>query len=663
MSNLKVDIASTLQASAPSDLRPEFPGEAELYLITDGLPVIIAYIDQNQHFLFSNKAHQEHWGKTHAQIIGQHVKNILGEDNFNRSLPYLERALAGEHTTFEMTVNYTSQGPRYAKTDYVPHIDKNRVIAGCFVLSQDLTDKKNAEEERLHLIERFRRLVETTKVIPWEADINSWMFTYVGPQAFEILGYQVEEWYKPNFWVDHIHPDDRNSAIKDCMENSQIKDKFEFEYRMIAANNSTVWFRDIVSVFSNSDGIQYLQGFLVDITESKKAELEKLELEKKLRHSQKMEALGTLAGGIAHDFNNILGGIIGYSELALSKLPDESSLHNYVSQVNRSAYRAKDLVGQILSFSQKSKLASRVINLQKVIEEVLAFAKSTLPTAVQIITHWPDQVATIRADSSQIHQVLLNICTNAAHAMQLKGGLLDVALDLIEVYEQDSNKYHNLRPGHYVRVTIRDTGHGMSDEVRKRIFEPYYTTKKMGQGSGLGLSVAHGIIASHGGTITVWSAPEKGSQFSIYLPRVFEAVSDSDKLIPLPAIGKGNILFIDDEPVLAQLGKDMLESLGYTVNSFTSSREALTFFQKYNCKIELIITDRTMPNISGENLISEFKKVNPLVPAIICSGYSANLDKEMLAQIGACALLSKPFSLAELSEATSQALKQKQITC
>lgn len=648
--------------------------EQQLRLITDSLPVLIAYVDSNENFQFSNKAHQQWWGLSKDQIVGRSMREVLGEEIYKATLTEIRGALSGEHLVFERTIHYRGGGTHYVEVTYLPHLDDRGGVKGFFVLVNDLTEKKAAEEERRRIDvdrekaeealrqseQRFRRLVEKTRVVPWEADIRTWNFTYIGPQAVELLGFPLAAWYENNFWVERVHPDDREGAIRFCRERNDIGDDYEIEYRLIGADGETVWVRDIVSISADSEGALTLQGFLIDITASKKAEHDKLALEEQLRQSQRLEALGTLAGGIAHDFNNILGGILGYTDLALGELSDRSSAGQYLKRVHTSAHRAKDLIKQILTFSQRNNAERKPVNLCVLMDEVLTLMQATIPSTIKIEKAFFTDSVRVLANPTQIHQVLLNICTNAEHAMRSSGGVLSVEVRLSRV-ERDSRKPRGeLKPGAYAVISIKDSGYGMSEEVASRIFEPYFTTKAVGEGSGLGLSVAHGIVASHGGLIEVTSELGTGAQFDVYLPVVaaVEVVHEDDQAAPRR--GKGRVLFVDDEKMLADLGRDMLRSLGYEVTSCTHSPEALDLLRRQPDAYDLLITDQTMPELSGDMLVSSLRQLGINIPIVLCTGYSARVDELSARRLAISHFLMKPYTIKELGDIVGRVLESSQ---
>jgi signal transduction histidine kinase/ActR/RegA family two-component response regulator len=380
-----------------------------------------------------------------------------------------------------------------------------------------------------------------------------------------------------------------------------------------------------------------------------KFERERVELEKKVFQLQKMETIGTLAGGIAHDFNNILTPILGYTDMAREELPEESNLRFDIEQINNAALRGKDLVQQILTFSREVDFEKKPIQLHPIIAEALNLLKSSFPPSVEIRQNLDPKIGTVLADPTHIHQIVMNLCTNANHAMMKTGGILEVKLDSIRVDQKSVEKIPELKKGDYVRLIISDTGYGMDIKTKERIFEPFFTRKEVGSGSGLGLSVVHGIINNYGGAIGVDSTPGEGTTFTVYLPEHGGDPSDSYKSDKKPVKGNEHILFVDDEPEITFMGKKMLENLGYKVSIETDSLSALEELKKDPLKYSLLVTDQSMPNISGTELASRMKEICPGLKVIIITGFADNLSEEVLSQSGISEVILKPMRLDDFS--------------
>jgi CheY-like chemotaxis protein len=380
--------------------------------------------------------------------------------------------------------------------------------------------------------------------------------------------------------------------------------------------------------------------------------------QQQLLQTQKLEAIGTLAGGIAHDFNNILMAILGYTQLAMSEVPKDNRAQDDLQQVFMAGKRAKDLVKQILTFSRHTKQEKKPLELRLLIKEVLKFLRASLPTTIEILEHIESDAGIVMADPTQMHQVLMNLCTNAGHAMREKRGVLEVGLMTIDL-DAATAQHLGLGHGPYVDLMVSDTGHGMERAVMERIFHPFFTTKGPGEGTGLGLSVVHGIVKSHGGAITVDSEPGKGTTFHMYLPRIeMGEVPEALASAPVPT-GSERILLVDDEKTLVEMVKQMLEVLGYKVAGRTSSIEALEAFRCRPDKFDLVITDQTMPNMTGETLAMEILKIRPDMPIILCTGYIGLISEEKIKAIGIRELVMKPVVGDDIARIIRQVLDQK----
>ena len=380
------------------------------------------------------------------------------------------------------------------------------------------------------------------------------------------------------------------------------------------------------------------------------------ELTHQLQQAQKMEAIGTLAGGIAHDFNNILSIILGYSSLALEGAAREGEGRENLEMVVQAGRRARDLVDQILTFSRRGEHAKSPLDLGEVLTEVLKLMRSTLPATIEIRQNLADAPAQAMADGSQIHQVLMNLCTNAGQAMEDDGGTLAIELDRVDLDADQAARHGEIAAGAYHRLTVTDTGHGMDRATAERVFEPFFTTKGIGSGTGLGLSVAHGIVTEHGGTISVQSAAGSGTTFEVLLP-VHHGILEEPAPAPADApAGKGRILFVDDGSALVRMADKVLSKLGYTVIGETDSTAALSRFRQDPAAIDLVITDQTMPGLTGDALTAELRKIRADIPVVVCTGYSRRYTPEMAAEMGLAGYLKKPILPDELGQMVGRAL-------
>ncbi len=432
-----------------------------------------------------------------------------------------------------------------------------------------------------------------------------------------------------------------------------------FQWHAKRKNGELFW----VEVALNATEINKQQCILAvvrDITEKKSAEAEKKKMSEQLRQAQKMEAIGTLAGGIAHDFNNILTPVIGYAELVLLSLPQDSELRECQQELLNAGNRAKDLVKQILAFSRQMDHEKIPLKMQIIVKEALKLLRASLPSTIEIKRYIDDHTGSVLADPTQIHQLTMNLCTNAFHAMETTGGILGVSINRAEIAIDEVQTGRLLPPGKYITLEVSDTGSGMSKEVQERIFEPYFTTKEKGRGTGLGLSVVHGIVHSHEGFIFVYSEKERGTTFKLYLPEINaihqeEQVSSHENQLQ-PFHGKEQILLVDDEKQIVMVEKKILEYLGYSVNFYTDSTLARDEFLKRPEKYDLVITDMTMPKLTGLQLADEIFVVRPDIPVILCTGFSELIDAEIAKEAGIREYITKPISNLTFAKSIRRAL-------
>jgi len=531
-------------------------------------------------------------------------------------------------------------------------------------LRSEITERKWTEEALRKSEKQYRLLAENIEDVIWGSNLN-FDWEYISPSVMKLTGYSPEEALEmpmekmitPSSYekVINMFKEDMDRLDERTSQNVSRKVEVEFKHK----DGSTIWTEVNVKLqFDEDENPKGLYGVTRNIADRKLAEEEKKKLETQLRQAQKMETIGTLAGGIAHDFNNILSAIFGFTELAMDHAEHGSLLHDNLQEVLIAGERAKDLIQQILTFSRQSDQEIKPVQIGLLAKEAIKLLRASLPTTIKIRQNIQTD-SLVMSDPTQIHQILMNLCTNAGHAMKRKGGVLEVELDNLELDSELVSIYPDLEPGPYVRLTVSDTGHGMTPEVINRIFDPFYTTKEKGEGTGMGLSVVHGIVKSYGGTINVHSEPGKGSTFKIFLPAIerrIEADARIEKPIPK---GKEHILFIDDEQPLVDIGKQLLESLGYEVTTRISSVEALELFKSRSDTYDLIITDMTMPNMTGDELAKKLIAIRSDIPIILCTGFSVKITEEKAKRLGIRALVSKPILKRDIAETIRRALDEK----
>ncbi len=396
-----------------------------------------------------------------------------------------------------------------------------------------------------------------------------------------------------------------------------------------------------------------------DITDVKHAESDKRKLAVQLEKAQKMEAIGTLAGGIAHDFNNILSSIFGYTQLAQMHLASPEKAKNHMDQVLKGAQRAAALVQQILTFSRQTEYQKKPLKIHLIIKESLKLLRSSIPTTIDIQTDIRSR-AMVLADPTQMHQVILNLCTNAYHAMLAKGGTLTVMLEKQHMDQKDMSPGHPVKTGEYIKITVKDTGHGMDEKTLAKAFDPYFTTKEVGRGTGFGLALVQAIVAEHQGFVTAESQPGKGSAFFVYIPI---AASDPGHQMPEKPIqmarGTETIMVVDDEKDIRLLVKELLENMGYTVKPCEDGIQALSVFQKAPLEVDLVITDMTMPNMGGDELAERLIQIRQDIPVILCTGYSEQISEDQALNVGIARYMAKPILNQDLVNMVREVLDQK----
>lgn len=510
-------------------------------------------------------------------------------------------------------------------------------------LSRDIEARLQAEKELVQSERRLNIVLESLPIGVWFTDKNG-KIIYCNPEGQNIWQgarfVDQDEFYMHKAWrlPSNELVKAEEWAVTKAIEKHETTIEEELEIECFDGTHKII-LNSAVPLIDSDGTITGALAVNQDITEQKKLVLEKEQLEKQWKQAQKLEAVGTLAGGIAHDFNNILAAIIGYSELAKDDAPPDSRLSEDLDQILAAAVRAKELVEQILVFSRQSQLNRGPVKLQVIIKEALKMLRASIPTTIEIRETICLDCGYVVANPTQIHQILINLCTNAYHAMERTGGILKVELRPADAIPA---KLEDMESG-YVELSITDTGHGIGPDIMDKIFDPFFTTKEVGKGTGMGLATTYGIVKDHGGTITVDSQLGKGTAFHIYLPQTeqTEALQETDTDIQG---GKERILFIDDEKILTEMARDMLERLGYEVTAAMKSFEALEVFQNQPDSFDLVITDQTMPGLTGLEIARRMMRIRPDIPIILCTGYSNLVDEEVAKAQGIKAFALKPFT-------------------
>jgi len=603
-------------------------------------------LNQDHRVLRCNKASERLFQCSHKELIGKHCWEIVhGTAQPVPECPLLRTKHSLCRETMELQI-----GQNWFQVTVDPILDAIDGYAGAVHIISDITDRKRAEEALQESEKRFRSIIEGTEAgyffIDKEGhfqDVNeAWLRMHHYSSSDEVIG--------QHFSLAQIDSDMEaaNKNVERLLGGEPLP-AGEFSRR--CKDGSIGYHTFTVTPVVHGGEIIGLEGFIIDITDKK-------ELETHLRQAHKMEAIGTLAGGIAHDFNNMLGIILGNTELAMDDVPEWNPARLNLEEIKIASLRAKDVVRQLLSFARKTDQERKPVKINSIVTGALKLLRSSIPTSIEIRGNIPRDPAIILADPTQINQIMINLCTNAAHAMEEDGGVLEINLDSVTLDESTAQSYE-LSPGRYVKLTVNDTGHGIDSGIQDRIFDPYFTTREVGKGSGMGLAVVHGIVMNHDGAITVDSEVGKGTTFNVFLPIVErEPVPEItiDKDLPT---GKERILFVDDEESIVKMGAQRLERLGYTVEVTTSPLEALDLFRSKPNQFDLVITDLTMPKMTGDKLVKEILSIRQDIPIILCTGFSEKMNGEKATAIGAAGYLEKPHEKLSLAQMVRKVLDGK----
>jgi len=637
-----------------------------LRVLLDNLPVaVFAKSAKDWTFTSWNKASEKLFGLSAQEVIGKTDYDFfpVTQADFFRCK---DQEAFEKHAVEEIPIeeiDSPTRGRRILHTIKAPIFDDHRQPLYLLGISEDITERIKTEAALRKSEARYRLLAENFTDVVWTIDLQG-KITYISPSIIHLTGYSVAEALKlpidrrltPESYRraqrlirEELAKPPQNRAKSVTMELQQItKDGILKDMEITAA-----WTRDEAG---KTIGVQ---GISRDITERKQAESERALLEKQLRHSQKLETIGTLAGGIAHDFNNILWPILGYADMALDKVEADSPLAHDLRQIIEAANQAKQLVKQILTFSRQPEQERRPMYPHLILNEALKLLEVSLPTTIEIRLDIASENLAISADPTQFHQIVMNLCTNAFQAMKKRGGTLEVGLSAETVSVEQTRLHTDLRAGPYVKLTVSDTGIGMDQATQERIFEPFFTTKEVGEGTGLGLSVVHGIVRNHEGAILVESEPGRGSTFRVFLPRIEAPVDPVREDRPRAAQGSGCVLLVDDEKPILELVRRMLERSGYACRSALNAKEALEIFRLNSGEFDLLLTDQVMPGMTGLDLAKEIKGLRRDLPIILMTGYSESTTAKGMERKNIERLITKPIVADDLISAIREVLTAK----
>ena len=625
-------------------------------------------------FVIDDRSRVIAWNRAMEEMTGIKAKEMLGKGNYEYALPlYADRRpmlvdaalrpgkaagaaapeCAGRAEVLSEEVCVPALRGRQAYIFATASVlrDSHGHAVGAVESIRDITERRRVEEALRLAEEEYRSIFENSIAGIFRTSPEGRVLS-ANPAFARIFGYDTpEETLKLSDLGRQLYVDpERRMELWRLAEELDVVREFEVKARRKDGNTAWVTL-NARAIRDESGSIAYLEGSAVDITNRKA-------LESRLLQAQKMEAVGVLAGGIAHDFNNILAAIMGYADLLKARI-EEKDLHHFLEQILMSCDRAKNLVTQILTFSRKTEQEMKSLDLGPLVKESLKLLRATLPTTIEIRSDIGPGLHTVLGDATQMHQVLINLCTNGAHAMRERGGFLDVSLEHVDFKLESVPVHPELGSGRYVRLVVSDTGTGIPPDIMNRIFDPFFTTKKRGEGTGLGLSVVYGIIKERSGAITVESEPGVGSTFSVYLPSAgndYESKSERDEAIPR---GSERVLFVDDEGMLVEMVRETLRELGYRVVATDSSVKALRVFHAHPDRFDLLVTDMTMPGMTGVDLAEEVMKIRPNFPVILCTGFSQNVSEQQAKSLGIREFIMKPVTMADLARAIRRALDNR----
>jgi len=615
--------------------------EEKYRLLVENQTDLVVKVDPDGKFQFISGSYCDMFGKTESELIGKTFMPMVHPEDQESTAKAMEELIKPPYTAYMEQRAMTKDGWRWLAWIDNALLDENGNIVSIIGIGRDITDRKKMEFALKASQETFLTVLDGINATVYVSDMDTHEILFMNQYMKDAFG---KDYTGQKCWK--VFRD--NSGPCTFCTNKKLLDKNGEPSGVQIWNDKNPrlnrWYINQDRAIKWTDGRYVRLQIATDITDLKNMESE-------LSQAHKMESIGTLAGGIAHDFNNILGIIIGNAELALDDTPDWNPAFENIMEIKTASLRAKDVVRQLLSFSRKTEQEQKPQDIVPVIKESLKLIRSSVPSSIDIHEHIPDVAPAILADATQIHQVIINLCTNSSHALGEDGGLIEVTVRHLEITGKNIDQYKNQKTGSFLELIIRDTGTGIDPDAREKIFDPYFTTKDIGKGTGMGLSVVHGIVKNHNGNIYVDSKPGKGTSFFILFPVLLsQQVKTTEMRVENRKTGSENILFVDDETAIVAMTKQVLTKLGYQVEIYTDPTLALEDFKSRPDFFDIIISDMTMPQMNGLKLSEKIRELRPMVPVIICTGHSSSIDKERADSMGISEIAMKPVSITEIGK-------------
>lgn len=650
------DITGNLQSMAGlKEQEDKFRGIAERSFD------LIFMVDNSGHLTYVSPALETLFLYRPEDVLGQPFAKFVVADDTRKMLEIYDRFNHGEDIGTQRVTLLKKDGSHAFVEFNLSRIYKDGEHIGTQGIVRDATDRKKYEKALKESKEKYKLIFENVNDAIVFLD-SAGTIIEVNRKTKEIFGLGQEELGGKDFReFSHLFPHEEFGKVMRIFDNMFAEASNPSEVIHVVRSDGSKVIVEVNArlVLKGSD----IKGLLIvvrEITKRVNAEEENKKLGVQLFRAQKMEALGTMASGVAHDFNNSLGTMILNAGVALEETSPKGEVRHYLEQILKTGKSSKKLVHQILTFSRDKEVVRKPMNIAVIVKETLEMLKSMLPSSTEIHEKIDPHVLPVMADATQIQQLVMNLCSNGSQAMKDKGGTLIVSLENVHFDRPcpDVLLGASVGPGRFVKLTVKDNGHGIAPEIRDRVFDPFFTTKKQGEGTGLGLSVVHGVVASHEGSVAIYSEPGRGTSFMIYFPTVEnEAVKAMGKNGPMPC-GKESILFVDDEPDFINISKRMLSRLGYQVQGATSARQALDIFKSRDREFDIVITDLTMPHMTGIEFSRELIQIRPDIPIILSTGVTGALDHEEIKKTGIRGYIIKPFVVREIAETLRRVLDE-----